>query len=223
MAFAVAIIWPSPLSVVDYAAAGRAPVVPRPQCPSCCGPMWFWFGYSRHVRAGGRELQIWIRRGRCRRCRVTHALLPHFLLLRRLDTVTDIGGALLQAVRAGAGHRTIATGRGLPPTTVRGWQRRHRARAPALAAAFSAWTVALGGMPPVLRGAPEWNALVAMSAVWVRARASFAGRIGDAWQLASAITGGDWLGTNTSPLWAGLDLSGLMRSERTRSTREEQP
>jgi len=46
-----------PLPVDAYVAAGRQVEFPRPDCPSCAGPLVFWSGYRRHVRvaaaAGG--------------------------------------------------------------------------------------------------------------------------------------------------------------------------
>ena len=50
----MAIVWPCPLPVDAYVAAGREVEVPRPVCPSCAGPLVFWSGYWRHVRAAGR-------------------------------------------------------------------------------------------------------------------------------------------------------------------------
>src|SRR6266487_2139739 len=49
----VAMVWPCPLSVDAYVAAGRRVEFPRPDCLSCLVPMMFWSGYLRHVRAGG--------------------------------------------------------------------------------------------------------------------------------------------------------------------------
>ena len=34
--------------------------VPRPVCPSCAGPLVFWSGYWRHVRAAGRCRKIFV-------------------------------------------------------------------------------------------------------------------------------------------------------------------
>jgi hypothetical protein len=46
----VAIVWPCPLAVDAYAAAGRDLGFPRPDGPSCAGPLMFWSGYpaARH-------------------------------------------------------------------------------------------------------------------------------------------------------------------------------
>jgi hypothetical protein len=50
----VAIVWPCPLAVDAYAAAGRDVGFPRPACPSCAGPLVSWSGYWRYVREAGR-------------------------------------------------------------------------------------------------------------------------------------------------------------------------
>jgi hypothetical protein len=49
----VAIVWPCPLAVDAYAAAGREVGLPRPDCPSCAAPLVFWSQYRRHVREAG--------------------------------------------------------------------------------------------------------------------------------------------------------------------------
>jgi hypothetical protein len=38
----VAIVWPCPLTVDAYAAAGREVQVPRPDCLLCAGPLGAW-------------------------------------------------------------------------------------------------------------------------------------------------------------------------------------
>src|ERR1039457_1152719 len=98
----VAIVWPCPLSVDAYAAAGREVEFPRPDCPSCAGLLVFWSGYRRYVRAGGRCRRIFVPRLRCGRCRVTHALLPAFVLAWRLDAAEAIG-TVIAGVGGGAG------------------------------------------------------------------------------------------------------------------------
>jgi uncharacterized protein (TIGR00106 family) len=88
----VAIVWPCPLPVDAYVAAGRQVEFPRPDCPSCAGPLVFWSGYRRHVRVAGRCRRIFVPRLRCGRCRVTHALLPAFVLAWRLDRAETLAG-----------------------------------------------------------------------------------------------------------------------------------
>jgi hypothetical protein len=205
----MAIIWPCPLALEAYAAAGRDVKVPRAACRECRQPLIFWSGYPRFVRSGAVAVRIWVRRGRCAPCSRTHALLPSFLLLRRLDEVSIIGIALARGVN-GMGQRTIATALGIAHTTVRDWRRRHKARAPALAAGFAAAAVALSGMSTTLSGDHERAALEALAAAWIRAEQRFGAGVGDAWRFAATVTGGGWLATNTTPPWADVDGSGFI-------------
>ncbi len=101
-------VWPCPLPVDVYAAAGRGVGFPRPlDCLSCGGTMTFWSGYQRYVRVGGRSRKIFVPRLRCGRCGVSHALLPAFVLAWRLDVDGWFGD------RAGGRRRVrCAPGRG---------------------------------------------------------------------------------------------------------------
>ena len=132
----VAIVWPTILDVDAYAAAGRDVSVPRPDCPGCGQAMIFWPGYQRDVRVGTVR-RIWVRRAKCVACAVTHALVPAFCLLGRLDATGVIGSGLLAGVE-GTGMRTAAAALDLPHTTVRDWWRRFRTRAPMIVAALAA-------------------------------------------------------------------------------------
>jgi Domain of unknown function (DUF6431) len=116
----VAIVWPCTLSVDAYAAAGREVEVPRPDCPSCLEPMVFWSGYSRFVRHGGGAHKIWIPRGMCAPCGGTHALVPAFVAIKRLDSIETIGAALESVTSAENGVRPAAARSGVPHTTARG-------------------------------------------------------------------------------------------------------
>ena len=144
----MAIVLPCPMTVHAYAAAGRELEFPRPDCPSCSQAMSFWGFYSRPVRVG-EEIRVLVRRARCARCATSHALLPDFVLLGRLDGLEVVGSALEQ-IAAGAGTRQVAGHTGVPHTTVRGWRRRFAARAGMLTAGFLAATVALGDLVPRL-------------------------------------------------------------------------
>jgi hypothetical protein len=164
--------------------------------------MRFWSGYERFVRDGVTR-RIWIRRAACPACRVAPALLPSFVLLRRLDTVEVIGAALDRAV-AGEGMRTVAVGLGVPHTTARGWRRRFAHRAPMLTAGLAALTVELAGSAPVGPVAPEAAALAALGAVWIWARQRIGVAVPGRWPLAALVSGGGWLAATTSPPWAAL-------------------
>jgi hypothetical protein len=197
----VAIVWPCPLSVEEYQAAGRGVRVPRADCPDCGQPMVFWSGYQRYVRVG-RVWRVWVARAKCRPCGVTHALLPSFLLLRRVDVVEVIGVALGRVV-AGAGLRPVAAGLGVPHTTVRDWWRRFEVRAPVLVAGLCALAVELGGLVDGLPGVAERAALAALGVLAARVRQRLGGAAPAIWPLAGIVSGGGWLGVTTSPPWAG--------------------
>ena len=79
----VAIVWPCPVAVDAHVAAGREVGFPRPDCPSCAGPLVFWSGYRRYVREAGRSRKIFVPRLRCAPCGASHALLPAFTLAWR--------------------------------------------------------------------------------------------------------------------------------------------
>jgi hypothetical protein len=56
----LAIVWPCPLPVDAYVMAGSDVEVPCPVGPLCAGPLVFWSGYWRHVRAAGRCRKIFV-------------------------------------------------------------------------------------------------------------------------------------------------------------------
>ena len=144
----MAIVWPCSLSVDEYVAAGREVEVPRADCPSCSEPMTFWSGYWRFVRhEAGRASKIWVRRGRVRAVRGDPCPAPGVRGDRTASTSVETIGAVLETVIAwrrrgppggrasrgpphhGAGLACGAFGR----------------RAAALAVAFAALAVELGG------------------------------------------------------------------------------
>jgi hypothetical protein len=157
--------------------------------------MIFWSGYFRWVRAG-KVFRIWVRRGRCERCGgASHALLPSFCLLRRLDAV-EVIGRTVTAVARGAGTRSEAKAIGdiFPYTTVRGWWRRHRERARALLAwlapTTARWRVSSAGRCGVEADAVEVLKAVAEPTALVMG-------IG-LWAAVSLQTAGGWLSKTTT-------------------------
>ena len=140
------------------------------------------------------------RRARCRGCAGTHVLLPDMALLRRQDEVLVIGAAI-EAHVAGEGYRRIAARLGAYPDTVRGWLARFAARAEVIRAHFTRCAVKLdpelGALLPA--GSPVADALEAI-AVAVRAWVLRFGP-GDAWRIASRLSGGLLLATR-APAYA---------------------
>jgi Domain of unknown function (DUF6431) len=197
----VAIVWPCPLSVDAYVAAGRKVEFPRPDCPSCAGRLVFWSGYRRHVRGCGRCQKIFVPRLRCGRCRVTHALLPAFVLAWRLDAAEAVGAVLAGVAGRACGVRPAAARLEIPYTTARGWCRRFTARAPGLGVAFAALAVDLGGEPIRPSADAGRYALAAITVAFDAARClpGWAGL--GAWRFASAVSGGKLIAANITSPW----------------------
>ena len=191
-------VWPCPLTVEAYASMGRRVQVPRPDCPSCSGPVVFWSGYWRHVRWRGRCRKIFVPRVRCSRCGVTHALLPAFVLARRLDAAESAGLVIGQVAAGACGVRPAAAAAGVPFTTARGWVRRFAARAGELAVSFSALAVELGGEAVRLLLEPLRSAVTAIGAAFTAAAGLPGWAALGRWRFASAVTGGSLLAANAS-------------------------
>jgi hypothetical protein len=194
----MSMVWPCPLTVDAYASMGRAVVVPRPDCPSCLAPVVFWSGYWRHVRWREQERKVFIPRVRCGACGVTHALLPAFMLARRLDAA-DVAGAVIGQVAGGVcGVRPAAAAAGVPYTTARGWVRRFAGRAAELAVSFSALCIELGG--EVIWPQPDRRrrAVAAVSAAFTAAAGLPGWAVLGQWRFASAVTGGSLIAANAS-------------------------
>jgi hypothetical protein len=197
----LAIVWPCPLTVDAYVAAGREVGFPRPDCPACAGPMTFWSGYRRHVRAAGCCRKIFVPRLRCAPCRVSHALLPAFVLAWRLDAAETIGLVIGQVAGGACGVRPAAERAGVPCTTARGWVRRFASRAARLGSGFAALAVELGGQPVTPPAGVGRFALAAIGAAF-EAAAGLPGWLAlGAWRFASAVTGGTLIAANMISPW----------------------
>ena len=193
----VAIVWPCTLSVDAYASLGKNVEVPRPDCPSCSAAMTFWSGYVRPVRVLGRCVRLFVRRARCRSCGVTHALLPGFALVKRLDVVETIGEAIEAVTGGQSGVRPVARTLGISHTTVRGWLRRFAGRSAELAMSFAALALDLGAVVTDLPQLDPANAVGALRRAFVAASA-LPGWMGlGAWRFCSVVCGGRLLATNT--------------------------
>jgi Domain of unknown function (DUF6431) len=159
--------------------------------------MTFWSGYQRHVRQAGRCRKVFIPRLRCRRCRVSHALLPAFVLAWRLDAVESVGAVLAGVTAGSCGVRPAAARLGVPYTTTRGWVRRFGARAPELGVAFAALAVELGGEPVRPSGRASRFALEAVIAAFDAASCLPGWLAVGPWRFASAVSGGRLIAANT--------------------------
>ena len=194
----MAIVWPCPLPVDAYVAAGKQVEFPRPDCLSCGEPLMCWSGYWRHVRAGGRCRKIFVPRLRCAPCRVSHALLPAFVLAWRLDTAETIGAVIAEVAGGACGVRPAAARAGVPHTTARGWVRRFCGRASELGIAFAALAVELGGeaIRPAAEAGPVRAGRDRRCVRRGRRAAGVAG--GGPWRFASSVSGGKLIAANKS-------------------------
>jgi Domain of unknown function (DUF6431) len=197
----MAIVLVCTLPVDAYAAAGRSVQVPRADCPDCCEPMGSWSGYFRFVRHDGSCVKIWVPRGRCVPCSKTHALLPAFCALNRLDQMESIGEVISSVVGGLSGVRPAAEHLGVPHTTARGWVRRFCINAQRLAVAFAALCVDLGADAPRRVGDRLACALQAIAHAW-RAACGLPGwRQVNPWRFCSSVCGGSLLASNTNSPW----------------------
>ena len=162
----------------------------------------FWSGYERSVRVGGCCYGLWIVRARCSPCRTSHALVPNFALVGRLDVVDTIGRALVDVSAKAASIGAVAGVLDVPFTTVRGWVRRFNARASLWWSGFSSLTVEFGGTVP-----PSWPTVVPAAAIaamgWAHAAAAARHelRTPSLWSFVSVVCGGALITTNTDPPW----------------------
>lgn len=164
--------------------------------------MGWWSGYRRSVRVGGRCRRLWLARARCAGCAVTHALVPSFLLVGRLDVVESVG-VVLEAVAQGvSGVRPAAARLDVPHTTARGWVRRFGGRAAVLWSGFAALTIELGGDVDTAVVVEQVAAAVAMMQCAHRAAVGRHDVLTDSlWGFVSVVTGGVLIRSNTDPPW----------------------
>jgi hypothetical protein len=161
--------------------------------------MVFWSGYARCARdADFKVFFIWIKRARCSACGVSHALLPSFCLLGRLDVVEVIGPAVSAVLDGRPVTELVAVQSGVPATTVRGWCRRHRQTAQDLLLTL----VAVAGMGrrtvDDMAGPSEVAALRALTALGSVLSAHLGVQV---WPAVSVLCGGAWLSVTTHSRW----------------------
>ena len=201
--------WLAPLLIVvveaglveGMLAAGVGPGLGGERCPRCEGRLTGWGSYRRVVRWGAGVTVFGVARCRCVVCGVSHALLPAFLVARRMDLASAIGMALGMAA-AGRGHRPVAAVLDVPATTVRGWLRRLRSRAGGLRALFVRLALQLGAQPG--RAPPPRDVLVWLLDAITAAHRAARERLGTlvagcVWSFSSAASGGMWLANTDAP------------------------
>jgi hypothetical protein len=157
-----------------------------------------WSGYWRTIRHGDIDHRVFVARARCRSCRVTHALLPAFMLARRLYDAATIGAVIEEVADGKSGVRPAAGKRGIVHETARGWVRRFGSKAPGIAVSFSALSVEIGGEPATPVGDTRAYAVSSIKAAFAAA-GSLPGWIAiGMWGFCSSVVGGRLLAANTS-------------------------
>jgi hypothetical protein len=129
-------------------------------------------------------------------------LIPSFLVMHRQDPASTIGRAIAE-IAAGS-LIGVAAGRvGVPFTTVRGWWRRFRVRAPVWWSGFAALTIEFGGVVPTRwPTGPPAAALEAIGWAHSAAAARHPARVLPVWGFVSVIVGGTLIGPgNKTPPW----------------------
>lgn len=199
--------WACPLSVQEYADAGRQAPAPRPYCPSCGHALTFDGSYPRKLRVGATLWRIFIRRATSKVRGTGYSLLPHFVAAHRRDHVEVIGAAITAGICA-----TPQDGpwRQVPASTVRSWRSRFAERRLVLAAGFTAYAVTLLGQAPDpdLPTQPDLHALAAIGAAWHATRRRQPGRpILRPWSLANLIVGMELMATRVILRWAVIGVA----------------
>src|SRR6266851_7395835 len=148
--------------------------------------------------SAGRCRKMFVPRERCGCCRVSHALLPAFVLAWRLDTAETVGAVIEQVAGGSCGARPAAERARVPHTTARGWLRRFRSRAAETEVAFAALAVELGGEAIRPAAGPGRFALAAIRAAF-EAACALPGWAGlGVWRFASSVSGGRLIAANAT-------------------------
>ncbi|MGH9057913.1 MAG: helix-turn-helix domain-containing protein [Acidimicrobiales bacterium] len=145
-------------------------------CQDCGGELRPWgFARWRKLRKKAQAVAVHPRRSRCRRCGLTHVLLPTVALLRRVDVAEVIVEALVARYLEGRSRSETIRLAGVPPGTGRAWLRRFRSRAEVIRVHFTAlaWRWDSDLAPLESQGSPARDALCAIGAAAQAAARSF--------------------------------------------------
>jgi len=161
--------------------------------------MWFDGCYTRKVRQAGVVHELVVHRVRCPRCRAGHAVLPDFVVARRLDSAGVIGAAV--AAAAGVPQAAaVALLAAVPARTVRSWRARFTAISMPLAIGFSALAAERGWQPVDLPCVtPAHTAMAAIGAAWHTTLTRYpASPLRGPWRFANAMCGGAFMAIRMS-------------------------
>ena len=83
----MSVVWACPIPIEQMIRAGRQARPTGLRCPTCRGPLPLQGGYHRRLRHRGVVHRLWIWRGYCQPCDISHGLFPDFVVAHHLDTV----------------------------------------------------------------------------------------------------------------------------------------
>lgn len=199
----MAIAWSCLMPLATYAKLARQAPAPRGRCPKCATQMAFDGGYFRQVREAGTVHRVFIHRARCASCGCGHALLPDFILRRRLDSTRAVGAAVLVGVGVTVPPAAEELLRGVPGRTVRSWRQRFATHGDAWSLRFEALCLAWRGelpFPPPRHLDSTSRALAGIGLVWKAARRHHED-LPAPWLLANVITGNSLLSIRVDLPW----------------------
>ena len=211
----IAVASTCPLTVAEYASAGRAVTVPRPDCPSCGRPMTFEGSHPRLVRIFPTSPVTDLHPpARLRRLREGPRPAPRF------RSPGPPGPRRGHRGRPGGGggplpgERTPSPADGVAASTRRSWRRCFASRSEVLAAGFRALVVTYDGELPrsldLPAGPPALVAVVSLGAAWdaSRRRCARAGKaIVAPWRFANLVCGSALVATRVNLRWEVLAMA----------------
>lgn len=160
--------------------------------------------YPRQVRESGVVYKIMVRRAYCSHCALGDAVVPDFVLRRRLDSVSAVGAGVVAHAGIDLGERATGLYAGVPARTVRSWVQRFAERAEQLWGLLAAVSVSWGGDDGIGEAAapsPAGYALGAIAALWRGARRRPEADVPPAWRLANVMVGGRLMSTRVDLPW----------------------
>lgn len=160
--------------------------------------------YPRWIREAGVTYRIFVRRARCSACGLGDAVVPDFVLRRRLDSASAVGAAVIAHAGVELPVQSEALYAGVPARTVRSWRQRFAERADELWGRLAAVSVGWGGADGLAAApmpTPAGCALGAIGAAWRAARRRPEADVPPAWHLANVVVGGRLISTRVDLPW----------------------
>lgn len=167
--------------------------------------------YPRKVREAGVAHTVFVRRARCHPCDITDALLPEFVMRRRLDSTATVGCAVLTRAGIDVPARASRLYETVPMRTQRSWHQRFNERSDDLARRLDSLILSWGDPMPFRPTDKTPPVIAEVARLWRAVRRRTTGDIPPPWTLANVIIGGELLATRVDLPWQ-VEPSDLRRS-----------